>query len=499
MLQRDPVGGDVMSMQKGSDPQVHVKPCYFHLIHGEAYEGPCRSGTDEQLTREFDERIGREKFEAFKSTLNTAFNSGVNMLEPQYLTWTDEFILREEQARAVVARDMEQVDLFLFDGVFHQFPASEIALRFKKPVGVVGCCASTDAAAALRLKGMEAYGYVDLQDAASQMSVLRVKKAIRNTNVLVALKNDIVSKGVLSTITNLESLRSELGVRFTFINAEELMDEVQKLTGEDMVEVGKITDELVSGAEHCYMKNRAVSDSVKFYVATKKLLDKYECNAFTIPCFEICATKRLDKEKYTFCLAHSLLKEEGIPSACEADINVLMALNVLINLTGKGPHMGNTHPLAREAKLDQSIPSGLTLVPEIQGKENIVSTWHAVPTRKMKGIDGDVMPYNIQSFTHSGWGATIRYDYNRDKGEGITLLRFHPSGRKMLAVRGTIVAGAGLDKVGCDTGLYYQVEDVKDFFRKELDFGHHYAWVYGDYTENLRDLAEALRVEIVTA
>jgi hypothetical protein len=40
---------------------------------------------------------------------------------------------------------------------------------------------------------------------------------------------------------------------------------------------------------------------------------------------------------------------------------------------------------------------------------------------------------------------------------------------------------------------------VKDFFRKELDFGHHYAWVYGDYVDNLRDLAEVLEMELVTA
>ncbi|MCK4558216.1 MAG: hypothetical protein KAV45_00430, partial [Calditrichia bacterium] len=96
-----------------------------------------------------------------------------------------------------VLSDAGETDFFLFDGVFHQFPAVELAVRYKKPVGIIGCCASTDASAYLKAKGLEAYGYIDHEHANFGLSLLRVKKAISNTNVLVALKNDIVSKGVL--------------------------------------------------------------------------------------------------------------------------------------------------------------------------------------------------------------------------------------------------------------------------------------------------------------
>jgi len=47
--------------------------------------------------------------------------------------------------------------------------------------------------------------------------------------------------------------------------------------------------------------------------------------------------------------------------------------------------------------------------------------------------------------------------------------------------------------------LYWEVADVKDFFKKQLDFGHHYSWVYGDYIEQLKDLGEVLGLEVVTA
>jgi len=488
-----------MSIKKGINIKLNVKPGYFHLIHEDSYEGPCRTGSGEQLTKEFDQKIGQEKFRDFNSVLNTVYSDDVNMLEPAYLTWNDEFMLREEQMKKLTD-NINDVDLFLFDGVFHQFPANEIAIRFKKPVGIIGCCASTDGVAALRAKGLDAYGFIDSKDASRFMSLLRVKKAINNTNILVVLKNEIISKGVLSTITDLERLKTDMGVRFTFINAEELFDEVRAITVEQKKRAEAITNNLIKNAEKNTMTKENIQKSVEFYVVIRDVLEKYECNAFTMPCFEVCATRVFNDEfHFTPCLSHTLLKEEGIPSACETDVNALMAMNVLINLTRKAPHMGNTHPFAHEEKIDQSTPSGLVVVPEIQGEENIVSTWHAVPTRKMKGIDEDIMPYNIQSFTHSGWGATIRYDYNNDKGEIITLLRFHPTGKKMFAVRGEIVAGAGLDKIGCDTGFYWRVTDVKDFFKKQVEFGHHFVWVYGDYMEELKDLGEVLGVEVITA
>jgi L-fucose isomerase-like protein len=488
-----------MSIKKGIDEKLNVKPGYFHLIHNSAYEGPCRTGSGVQLTKEFDEKIGAEKFKNFKETLNKVCPANVKMLEPAYLTWTDEFILREEQIQKA-SKDVDNTDIFLFDGVFHQFPANEIAMRFRKPVGIIGCCASTDGVAPLLAKGLEAYGYIDPEHAASHLSLLRVKKAIQNTRVLVVLKKEIVSKGVLSTITDLEKLKRDLGINFYYINAEELNEAVRKTTKEQKKRAAVVTKELISSSEKNAMTEENIQKSAEFYIVIRDLLEHYECNAFTMPCFEVCATRVFNDEfKVTPCLTHSLLKEEGIPSACEADINVLLAINVLINLTGKAPHMGNTHPLASESKTDQSTPSGLEIVPEVEGQENIISTWHSVATRKMKGIDGELLPYNLQSFTQSGWGATIRYDYSRDKGETITLLRFHPTGKKMFAVKAKIVAGAGIDKVGCDNGLYYKVKDVKDFFKKQTQFGHHFAWVYGDYIEELIDLGDVLDVEVVTA
>ena len=66
-----------------------------------------------------------------------------------------------------------------------------------------------------------------------------------------------------------------------------------------------------------------VKNDMEFYVAVRKQMAHHHCNAFTIPCFEVCATRQLAKRQFTFCLAKSILTEEGIPAACAGDVALL--------------------------------------------------------------------------------------------------------------------------------------------------------------------------------
>jgi len=476
-----------MSIKRGIDYKLNVKPVCVNLVHKHAYEGPCRTGIGEQLTEEYDRKVSDETFNKMKGELKSIYNEGINLLEPVHIEWNDDFIFRQEYYNEI-EKEIDKTDIFLVSGGLSQYPASQLALKYNKPVGVEGCCMSTDTTAYLRSIGKEGYGYIDFQDADYNFKLLRTKKAISKTKVLFIFKGDMVSKGVVSNIRNIEEFTVNLGVEFKYMNSEDLLNEVNFLNENEVFKAERITDDLIDNAEFCYMERKDVLKSVKFYVTVRKMLDRFECNAFTIPCFEICSTRRLDKEKYVFCLAHSLLKEDGIPSACEADLNVLMAINVLINLTNSSPHMGNLHPVP-----DSLRPDGL------KSYDNLVSIFHAVPTRYMKRRDNKAMPYGIQSFTHSNWGASLRYNYDNDKGSDITFLRFGPTGTRMFAVKANIVADIGYKEIGCGTGFYAQVSNVKDFFRKECEFGHHYAWVYGDIREQLKDLGEVLGIEVVTA
>ena len=82
-----------MSIKKTVDQKLNVKQIYIHLIHSASYEGPCRIGKSEQLTPEYDQRVGAETFDFLKKGLKTLYSDDVNLLEPLYITWKDDFIL----------------------------------------------------------------------------------------------------------------------------------------------------------------------------------------------------------------------------------------------------------------------------------------------------------------------------------------------------------------------------------------------------------------------
>ena len=159
-----------------------------------------------------------------------------------------------------------------------------------------------------------------------------------------------------------------------------------------------------------------VVKDAEFYLAVKKMLAQRECNAFTIPCFEICATMELQRRNLTFCLAHSLLTDEGIPSACAGDVCSIVTKCILMSIAGKAPYMGNTMVMDRKA--------------------NQLRLLHDVPCRKMKGYNQPDMPVELVSFTLDNWGTTMRYNFAQDIGDTITLINISPDMKKMMIVKG---------------------------------------------------------------
>lgn len=467
-----------MAIRKNVEAVLHIKPVYVHLIHRTPYMGPCRYGEGEQLERAYDEMMAAENFQKMQDTLEEMYGQDkrFHLMKPVYLPQLDEFICREEELD-LVRDDIYEADVILMEGLMGQHLAVNLAKRFHKPMVAVGCCTSTDVTACLKAAGFEAYGCYRLEKSRDIMEMLRAKKGIGQTRILSVLKGDVISKGVESNLRNFDRITNEWGITFKYLNAEDFLNEIGNLTEEEERLAENKARELMDGAQNCSMDLENMIRSTRVYVTAKKMLELFDCNAFTIPCFEICATRRLNTEKYTFCLTHSLLKEEGIPSACESDYNSLLSMIVMMNLVGNAPHMGNLHPA-----LPHELP------PHLQDVPDLLKMFHAVPTRYMHGRDKEPSAYGIQSFTADLWGTTLRYDYNRDKGSVITLIRFNPQGTKLLAARATMTEGLGYDKIGCDTGFFAQTEGIDRFFEAMCEYGHHYVWAFGDVTKQLAQL-----------
>jgi len=465
-----------MNGTKPNDVRIGVKPVFAQLLHSGAYEGPCRVGSKEYLDPEREKQRGEEQFQNWTRQVEEALSDDARLLEPVKLEWKDDWHLPNEEIGRLDA-DAREVDLYLVSGGLAQYPAVAVGQRFRKPIAMVGTVGTVDVAAYLRSRGLEGYAPLDFEELNNLISLLRVRKAIASTRILHALEGDVIPVGVVSTIHDMDDLQNRFGVEHVTVSALRLLERMDALSPDALEESERLTDQLREGAEKCHMSREDLLPSVKFYVAVREAMEELECNAFAIPCFELCAWRVPDQRRVTFCLAHSLLKDQGYPAACEGDVNVLMAMAVLMYASGKSSYMGNSSLVSKE--------------------ENLIRLGHDVPGLKMKGFDAENLPYTITPFTQGGWGGTIRCDFSRDVGQPVTLARFDPAATRLLVATGTIAGGDGVDTIGCSLSATLKVNDAVGLFHAEQDFGHHLALVYGDYTEELRNLSALMDFELV--
>jgi hypothetical protein len=266
-----------------------------------------------------------------------------------------------------------------------------------------------------------------------------------------------------------------------------------------------MTEQFLSGAVESHMEFDDILPSMRAHYLVKKLLSKLDCNAFTAPCFDVCATRRFNEERFTFCLNHTLNNENGVTSSCEYDMCSVLSMVALSSLAKAAPYLGNAIPnpfksgvLQAFSQLMFNPESVKTAMDELGDMDNLVLTFHAVPNRKLKGYCSDA-PYAIRPFTGSGWGATVRYDFAEDKGQAITMCRFGPDCKKLFVARGTIVGGIGYTDINCSEGVFFKVEESRDFFQKISLVGNHIPLVYGDHMDSIVKLGQVLGLEVLTA
>lgn len=508
-----------MSIIRGMDVKLNVRPMFIGLQHLVEFEGPCRFGAGEELTPEYDTMMNQELFKRFVEDVKANVPDCVNLLEPIYVERTDEFFGSNEMWEAF-EKGMHETDLYIFSpGIGRDDIPVDFAQRYKKDTAIVPyvCCSTTTIYAAADSRGLNnIYAYIDWEEAKKSMTALRTKKALRKTNVLQIVRgNSTISYSSADTFPSLEKVTQKFGTHFVGLNVHELLDQMEvrdrysnpslpgrpahNITPEEEKEIYELTDDLMKNADNCPMDREQVFKTVKGYYTVKKMLDLNGCNAFTAPCPDMCATRRFTESGLTLCMTHSLLNEQAIPSACEYDIDGLLCMMILGTISGKAPYLGNVNPvLFDKGKVKEMHSLFEEDIMPIKDKENLYYIFHSVPNRKLKGFDKPAESYSIQPFAYDRkFGATFRYDYSKDKDQEVTLIRISPDCEKIFIGKGSIVKAIGYEKENCAMGAVFRVKDQKDFFHKQLKFGNHCPMVYGDYVEEITMLADSLGLEVV--
>lgn len=478
-------------MKRAMDVKINVKPIFSNVVHTAVWEGPCRVGTEEELSPQYESRVGREQCKEWVSQLQQNLAPCAHMLEPAYIEYSESFYVSDESL-SVLLPDLNDVDIFL---ISYRLPGLE---RLNKPMSMINNGpAPVDLGAFYSDIGKEFYFAHDYEEYNKILELLQVKKAIANTKLLVLTACEQFPVSVNSSNPDLFGLNLRYGIRSARRSIKDVFPIMKRLECEE--KIAAEADALMHNAGKANISKEWLSSDLRYYEAVKAMMEELGCNAFTTACKELCASRLPMENKCTPCLTHTLLKDTGIPTACEEDLNVWMAVMVLMYLTKKSVFMGNPSLVhAHRRPVEDLGMTQLLSGPAGGFDEDVLEIRHAVPSLKLQGFDQPDMKYDIGHFTLAGWGAKIQINLADADTNVVTIARFSRNGKSMMVTRGEIL-GCALRDIECSPAVYYRVEGGARAFRHALaegHYGHHLAVVYGDYTARLKELGKIVGFEV---
>jgi L-fucose isomerase-like protein len=133
--------------------------------------------------------------------------------------------------------------------------------------------------------------------------------------------------GMSEVAVNEFALKKALGPRIVPLDLPQLLSAAREVSDQ---QVAQQWQEVVGRAAACKVSDADGLDSMKTHVAVRKLIEQYGLDAVAIGCYPHLMGR--------VCLAASLLADEGVPLACEGDVNGALGQLMLTLLTGQPTH-----------------------------------------------------------------------------------------------------------------------------------------------------------------
>lgn len=254
-----------------------------------------------------------------------------------------------------------------------------------------------------------------------------------------------------------------------FIDYRDFVSLVNSISDDDAVVVAK---RLVDNAY--YVRDgigfEDVVKAAKVYLAAKRLVEERGAQAFTINCFAI-LLKDISALPVTPCVAITLLNDEGIPAACEADLNSLIVQLIFKYLADR--------------------PAWIT-DPIIDFNGNYVIHAHCTAPTRMRGFGALPEPYALDTHDESGKPVVVRTKMS--VGEVVTAAQISSDFTKLLVHRGKIEDTPVVD-LACRTKIKFRVRDAKRYLWG-YEMPLHRVVAYGDWVDELEILAKFLGLRV---
>ena len=307
---------------------------------------------------------------------------------------------------------------------------------------------------------------VDYRDINNYLMALSAEKKMRQTRILVLNVDYPHWERFISRVQGgREAIKKKLGIEMEYMKSE---DVIKRWENADEEHAKSLAKKWMKEAEKIVEPEESDIVSVaKLYIAMKDLLKEKNAQAITMAYG--------DNPLPVPCFAYTNLRDEAIPSACEADIISLLSMVILHYIAEKPCFMGNTFV-------------------DLSDKTLVLS--HCVCPRKMKGYDAKAAPYVLRRYHREKFLGSLTAFVKMKADQEVTICRLGGDLASMLVAGGTIVDCVEMDADQyCRVKTKVQIKNPKEFIHKTS--GNHHVMVYGDHREQLKRLNEILGITTI--
>ena len=269
--------------------------------------------------------------------------------------------------------------------------------------------------------------------------------------------------------SNLAVAEDKLGVQFKEITTENLLTRTHNLTDPEKEKAKQLTNHLRNNAaqraQGAALSEEEIQKATELYVAMKSYVDHEDATAVTIVC-----RQWIQEPSYpTPCVALMLLQEDGVPAACQGDIDALLTMVLFKRASGVMSYMGNNFEVAGE-----------------------LGVGHCVLPRTLCH-PGSLQPYYLGDYHGRKPSPTIHTSI--PPGHVVTIARLTRNLETLILSRGSIIESLDL-RDRCRNTLVIHVDDPARVLGAMKGLQQHLVVACGDHTKAMTTHAQRAGIPV---
>ncbi len=312
-----------------------------------------------------------------------------------------------------------------------------------------------------------------------------VKKSLRNRKIATIGGKCMM---MYQTQVNEFDWKSVFGVDFPQYDTVHIFKEMENV---DLEEARKVEQDFLAKVDQIHWETEdgdkisedAILSQAKMYLAFKRMKKLYGIDIFANKCMPEMSAIPCGYG-YAGCLATCMLNDDGIMTACEADVPAALSMYIMHLLSGNSVFFADITRLNKAAGRITFFNCGTAPI-SMADKKKGVSLWP---------IPGNIADEALPEEYYVGKmkGACINLEL--EEGREVTILRVGGNGdslrfsvAKAKTVKREVEPEEVLGNRWPGFGLEFR-EDIDKFLNNTT--GHHYSLAFGDYTKELEYLAK---------